>query len=49
MKEFTITKQVAKQGDNSIIVLPKFLKGEINHKDIVEVRIKVIRTEEGLK
>lgn len=43
MKEFTITKQVSKQGDNSIIVIPKFLQDEIKHKDLVELRIKVLK------
>lgn len=43
MKEFTITKQVSKQGDNRIIVIPKFLQDEIKHKDLVELRIKVLK------
>ena len=45
MKEFTITKQVAKQGDNSIIIIPKFLKEEIRPQDVVEVKIRVIKRE----
>ena len=44
MKEFTITKQVSKQGTNSIIVIPKFLQGDIKPRDVVELRIKVLRS-----
>ena len=43
MKEFTLTKQVSKLGDNSIIVIPKFLAKEIQPKDVVEVRIRLLR------
>jgi hypothetical protein len=44
MKEFIITKQVSKQGSNSLIVIPKFLQSEIKPKDIVEVRIKILKS-----
>ena len=44
MKEFTLTKQVSKLGDNSIIVIPKFLTGDIHPKDVVEIRIKVLKS-----
>lgn len=46
MKKFTITKNVAKLGDNSIIVIPKALKDEIKHKDLVEVTIKILKSGE---
>ena len=44
MKEFTLTKPVSKLGKNSIIVIPKFLQEEIQPKDVVEIKIKVLRT-----
>ncbi len=46
MKEYTITKQVSKQGKNSLIVIPKFLAAEIQPRDVVEVRIRVIKKNE---
>jgi len=42
-KEIILTKQVAKHGSQSIIILPKFLETEIQPKDIVELRIKLVR------
>lgn len=47
MKEFTITKKVAKQGDNSIIIIPKLLKEDIKPNDIVELKIKILKSEVG--
>ncbi len=44
MIEFIITKQISKQGSNNLIIIPKSLKGELKPKDLVEVRIKLIRS-----
>lgn len=44
-KEVILTKQVAKHGSQSIIILPKFLESEIQPKDIVELRIRLVRKE----
>lgn len=44
MKEFTLTKQISKQGANTLIVIPKFLQEDIRAGDLVEVRIKVLRS-----
>jgi hypothetical protein len=41
--DFTITKQVAKHGSQSIIILPKFLENDIKPSDIVEIKIKVVK------
>ena len=41
MKEFTITKKVAKQGNQSIIILPKLLN--IKPSSLVELNIKVLK------
>jgi hypothetical protein len=43
MKEFIITKQISKQGKNSMIVIPTLLRDEIKPKDLVEVRIKILK------
>jgi len=42
IKEYTIRKKIAKHGENSIIVIPKLLKGELKPKTIVEVNIKIL-------
>lgn len=41
-KEYTIRKRIAKHGENSIIVIPKLLRGELKPKTIVELNIKII-------
>ena len=41
-KEFTIRKKIASQGDNSIIVIPKLLQGELKPKMIVDIQINVV-------
>jgi len=43
MTEYTLTKQIAKHGDQAIIVLPKILKRELKPKTLVEIRIKVLK------
>ncbi len=42
MTEFTLTKQISKQGEQRIIVIPKILNDKLRHKTLVEVRIKVL-------
>jgi len=42
-KTFTLTKKVAKHGNQSIIVIPSFLKDELKPKTIVEVNIHVVK------
>ena len=43
MDEIILTKQVAKHGKQSIIILPKFLESEIGPRDLVELRLKLVR------
>jgi hypothetical protein len=43
MTEFTITKQVSKQGTNNLIIIPKSLKDEFQPRDLVEVKIKLLK------
>ena len=47
LKTFTITKKVAKHGNQSVIVIPSFLSEELKPKTIVEVRINVIKEAEN--
>ncbi len=42
MAEFTLTKQISKQGSQSIIVIPKILNTKLKPKTLVEVKIKVL-------
>ena len=42
MEEFTITKQISRQGNQNMILIPAFLKSRLKPKTVVEVRIKVI-------
>jgi len=42
MQEFTITKQISKQGSQSVIIIPSFLKDKLSPKTIVEVKIKIL-------
>ncbi len=43
MSKFVITKNIAKHGDNSIIVIPKVLRGELQPRTLVKLTIEVIR------
>lgn len=46
-KSYTITKRIAKHGNQSVIVIPSFLQEELKPKTIVEVKINVIREAEN--
>jgi len=41
-KKFNIRKRIARQGDNSIIVIPKMLREELKPSTIVELKIKIL-------
>ncbi len=45
-KQFNIRKKIAKHGNNSIIVIPKLLQGELKPKMVVDLEIKVVETAE---
>ncbi|MBU0628225.1 MAG: hypothetical protein KKC75_03480 [Nanoarchaeota archaeon] len=47
MQELIITKQIAKQGSQSIIVLPKVFENILKPRDLVEVRIKLVQKYEN--
>ncbi len=42
MNEFTLTKQISKQGNQSIIIIPTFLREKLKPKTLVEVNIKIL-------
>ena len=42
MTEFTLTKQISKQGEQSVIIIPTFLREKLKPKTLVEIKIKVI-------
>gem|GEM_PF-1403518 len=44
IKEYTITKKLAKQGDNSILVIPKDLKEDLKPGMLVKVIFNVLRS-----
>ena len=46
-KIYTITKKISKHGNQSIIVLPSFLKEELKPKTIVELKITAIKETEN--
>lgn len=45
MNEFTLTKQISKQGSQNMIIIPAFLKNKLKPKTLVEVKIKVLEEE----
>ena len=46
MEEFTLTKQIVKHGNQSIIILPKILENLLKPKTLVELRIKILNKPE---
>lgn len=42
MAEYTITKKIAKQGKNNIIIIPTILKHQLKSKTLVKVTIEII-------
>ena len=46
-KNFTITKRIAKHGNQSVIVIPKFLSDELKPKTIVEIKINIVKEDEN--
>jgi len=47
MEEITLTKQIVKHGNRSIIILPKILENLLKPKTLVEVKIKVLTIPEA--
>lgn len=42
IKQFTLTKRIAKHGNQSIIVIPRLIEEHLKPGTIVEIRIDVI-------
>jgi len=42
MDEITLTKQIAKHGEQSVIIIPKVLQKVLKPKTLVELKIKVL-------
>lgn len=42
VKQFTLTKRIAKHGKQAIIVIPKLIEDHLKPGTIVEVKIEVI-------
>jgi len=47
MASFTITKKIAKHGQQAIIVVPKILEEALKPGTIVELKINVLKTDGG--
>jgi len=45
-QQFTITKKIAKHGNQSIIVIPSFLSDKIRPKMLVKIIIDVLENEQ---
>lgn len=43
LKEYTVTKKIAKHGSQAVIVIPKVLQAELQPGTIAEIRIKIVR------
>ena len=48
-KQFNIRKKIAKHGENSIIVIPKLLQGELRPKMVVDIQINVVEDVEEME
>ena len=49
MKQFTITKKIAKHGTQSIIVIPRLIEEDLKPGTIAKVTIDVIKNSEEVK
>jgi hypothetical protein len=41
-KQFTLTKKIAKHGNQSILVIPRILENELKPKTIVKVTFEIL-------
>lgn len=44
--DLTITKKIAKQGRNLVLIIPRNLHPFLNHRDLVKVQINKLETGE---
>lgn len=45
MTEFTLTKQISKQGKQTMLIIPTFLREKLRAGTVVEVKIRVLESE----
>jgi len=43
MKQYSLTKKIAKHGKKAIIVIPKLLQDELKPGTIVEIKVNIIK------
>jgi len=43
MKQYSLTKKIAKHGKQAIIVIPKILQDELSPGTVVEIKVNVIK------
>ncbi len=43
MKQYSLTKKIAKHGKQAIIVIPKLLQDELKPGTIVEIKVNIIK------
>lgn len=41
-KSFTITKRIAKHGNQAVIIIPTLLQEQLPHGTLVEIKIEII-------
>ncbi len=46
-KSYTLTKKIAKHGNQAVIVIPSFLKNELKPRTIVEVKLSIVKEAEN--
>lgn len=46
MKQFTITKKIAKHGSQAIVVIPRIIEKDLKPGTIVEVKFNVLKEAE---
>ncbi|MBU1111665.1 MAG: hypothetical protein ABIG93_03585 [archaeon] len=43
MKQFTITKKIAKHGNQAIIVIPRLIEKDLKPGTVVEVKFNILK------
>jgi hypothetical protein len=46
-KQYTITKKIAKHGNQAVIIVPTLLKGKLSPGKLVQVNIEIIEESEN--
>jgi hypothetical protein len=49
VKEFVLTKKIAKHGSQSIIVIPRILEEELRPRTVVKITIEVLKEAENIE